>query len=65
MIAGRFQRPGWRTKDIKSFALAAQQKYEIFSPMDKGVEYEQYLRSVGLSITILRAKSNQLAELLS
>ena len=65
VIAGRFQRPGWRTNDIKSFALAAQQEYEIFSPTAKGVEDEQNLRGLGPSITILRAKSNQLAELLS
>jgi hypothetical protein len=65
MIAGRFQKPGWRTNEIKSFSLAAQQKYEIFLPTDKGVEYEQNLRGLGLSITILRAKSNQLAELRS
>lgn len=45
-------------------ALAEQQRYEIFLAMDKGVEYEQNLRGLSLAVIILRAKSNQLADLL-
>jgi hypothetical protein len=32
--------------------------------MDKGIEYQQNLRSFNLAVIILRAKSNQLADLL-
>ena len=32
--------------------------------MDKGVEYQQNLRGRSLAVTILRAQSNQLADLL-
>jgi predicted nuclease of predicted toxin-antitoxin system len=42
----------------------AQQRYEIFVTMDKGVEYEQNLQSLGLGIILPRAKSNQLSDLL-
>jgi predicted nuclease of predicted toxin-antitoxin system len=45
-------------------SLAQQQKYDIFVTMDKGVEYEQNLPGLGLAIIILRARSNQLADLL-
>jgi predicted nuclease of predicted toxin-antitoxin system len=45
-------------------SLAEQQKYEIFVTMDKGVEYQQNLRGLSLAVIILRAKSNQLADLL-
>lgn len=31
--------------------------------MDKGVEYEQNVRALSLAIIILRARSNQLADL--
>ena len=46
-------------------SLADQQKYEIFLTMDKGVEYQQNLRGLGLAVIILRAKSNRLADLLA
>jgi|SRR5579863_7213255 predicted nuclease of predicted toxin-antitoxin system len=45
-------------------SLAEQQEYEIFVTMDKGMEYQQNLRGRGLAVIILRAKSNQLADLL-
>jgi hypothetical protein len=45
-------------------SIAQQQKYEIFMTMDKGVEYEQNLQGLSLGIIILRAKSNQLFDLL-
>jgi predicted nuclease of predicted toxin-antitoxin system len=45
-------------------ALAEQQKYEIFLTMDEGMEYEHNLRGLSLAVIILRAKSNQLADLL-
>ena len=45
-------------------SLTERQKYEVFLTMDKGVEYEQNLRGLNLAIIILRAKSNQLADLL-
>ena len=45
-------------------SLTEQQKYEIFETMDKGIEYQQNLRSFNLAVIILRAKSNQLADLL-
>jgi hypothetical protein len=40
-------------------------KYEIFVTMEKGVEYQQNLRGRSLAVIILRAQSNQLADLLS
>jgi hypothetical protein len=45
-------------------SLAEQQKYKIFVTTDKGVEYQQNLRGRSLAVIILRAKSNQLADLL-
>jgi hypothetical protein len=53
---------GKRNGELPS--LAAQQKYEIFVTMDKGVEYQPNLRGRSLAVTILRAQSNQLADLL-
>jgi hypothetical protein len=54
---------GKRNGELPS--LTAQQKYEIFVTVDKGVEYQQNLRGRSLAVIILRAQSNQLADLSS
>lgn len=45
-------------------ALAEQRGFDVFVTMDHGIEYEQNLAGRAIAIIIIRAKSNQLADLL-
>jgi predicted nuclease of predicted toxin-antitoxin system len=50
-------------KNGELLSIAERQRFEIFLTMDKGLEYEQNLAGRQISVVILRAKSNRLADL--
>ena len=50
-------------KNGELLAIAELQGFEIFVTMDKGLEYEQNLARRRISVVILRAKSNRIADL--
>jgi hypothetical protein len=51
-------------KNGELLSLAEQRGFDVFLTMDKGIEYEQSLAGRSIAVLILRAKSNQLTDLL-
>ena len=51
-------------KNGELLALAEQAGFDIFITLDKGIEYQQNLKSRKLAIILLGSKSNRLSDLL-
>lgn len=44
--------------------LAEQAGFQVFITIDRGIEYEQNLKRLGIAVILVRPKSNRLADLL-
>jgi hypothetical protein len=56
---------GWAGKKNGELLLLAEKSgFQIFLPLDRGMEYEQNLKGRGIVIVLVAAKSSQLADLL-
>jgi len=65
MNATLFLRPGGAgKKNGELLALAEKSGFEIFLTLDRGMEYEQSLKGREITIVLVAAKSNRLADLL-
>ena len=51
-------------KNGELLSLAEQSGFEVFVTLDRGIEYQQNLKSRKLAILLLRSKSSRLADLL-
>lgn len=58
------QRQGWTSiKNGKLLALAATAGFDVLLTADKGMEYQQNLATLPVSILIMSAKSNRVEDL--
>lgn len=58
------QRQGWTSiKNGKLLALAAAAEFDVLLTADKGMEYQQNLATLPVSILIMLAKSNRVDDL--
>jgi predicted nuclease of predicted toxin-antitoxin system len=58
------QRQGWTSiKNGKLLALAASEDFDVLLTADKGMEYQQNLAALPVSILIVLAKSNRIEDL--
>jgi predicted nuclease of predicted toxin-antitoxin system len=55
---------GWSGKKNGELLQLAEQDFDCFLTMDRGLEYEQNLEGRTVSVVLLRAPSNRLADLL-
>ena len=63
-VAIMVQRQGWTSiKNGKLLALAALGGFDVLLTADKGMEYQQNLATLPVSILIVLAKSNRIADL--
>ncbi len=56
--------PGFAGKKSELLPLAERAGFEVFLTIDQGIEFQQNLAGRNIAILILRAKSNQLDDLL-
>ena len=50
---------GWNGKRNGDLLQAAQEEFDVFVTMDKGIAHQQNLSSLALGIVVLRAPSNR------
>jgi len=55
---------GWASTVNGPLIKLAETRFEVFITIDKGIRYQQNLRSTVLSFVVLRARSNRLEDLL-
>jgi len=55
---------GWQHKKNSELLEAAQARFDVLLPMDKGMPDQQKLSRFAIAVVILRARSNRLADLL-
>lgn len=56
---------GWAGKKNGELLLLAEKSdFHVFLTLDRGIEYQQNLRAQRISVVLIRAKSNRLADLL-
>jgi predicted nuclease of predicted toxin-antitoxin system len=58
------QEEGWSGKRNGELLRIAEQQFDAFITMDRGLAYQQNLAGFDLAIILLRATSNRLADLL-
>lgn len=51
-------------KNGELLSLATRAGFEVFVTLDRGIEFEQNLSRGGISVVLIRAKSNRLADLI-
>lgn len=63
-ITTTVQRQGWTSiKNGKLLALAAMAEFDVLLTADRGMEYQQNLATLPVSILIMLAKSNRVEDL--
>jgi hypothetical protein len=55
---------GWASTVNGALLRLAEAEFDVFITVDKGIRYQQNLRSITLGIILLRARSNRLEALL-
>jgi hypothetical protein len=56
---------GWAgRKNGELLALAEKAGFQVFLTLDRGVEYQQNLKSLAIAVLLIRTKSSRLADLL-
>lgn len=55
---------GWSGKQNGELLELSQTEFDVFVTMDRGVEYQQNLVGFDLTVILLRAASNRLADLI-
>jgi predicted nuclease of predicted toxin-antitoxin system len=55
---------GWASTTNGALLKLAESQFETFVTVDKGIRYQQNLRSATLGFIVLRARSNRLEDLL-
>jgi predicted nuclease of predicted toxin-antitoxin system len=63
-IVQAVQTQGWAGKRNGELLRLAEQQFDAFVTMDRGLEYQQNLAGFDLALILLRAPSNRLADLL-
>lgn len=58
------QQKGWSGKRNGELLRLAEQSFDAFVTMDRGIEYQQNLAGFDLAVILLRAPSNRLPDLL-
>ena len=54
---------GWGSKKNGELLALAQEEFDAFLTMDRGIEHQQDLRNVDLALVLLRARSNKIEDI--